>query len=72
MFSLVFWKLAAERAIKSAAQAAIVVFGTAEVTDAFTFNWKAAAGAAGAGAVLSVLTSVASAPFGPDDEPSVV
>lgn len=71
MFTGAFWKQAFERAVKTAAQFAIVGLGGnfASVWDA---DWKVVVGAAGAGAVTSVLTSLASEPFGPTGEPSVV
>jgi hypothetical protein len=61
-----------ERAVKSAAQAAILVVG-ADRLDAFSTDWAHVAGFAIGGFVLSVLTSLASKPLGPDDgSPSVV
>jgi hypothetical protein len=61
-----------ERALKSAAQAAILVIG-ADRLDAFSTDWTTVAGFAVGGFVLSVLTSLASKPLGPDDgSPSVV
>lgn len=72
MLTKEFWSRALERAIKSAAQSAIIVFGASEVTNAFTFDWQAAAGAALAGFTLSVLTSLASTRVGDSDDPSVI
>jgi hypothetical protein len=61
-----------ERAVKSGAQAAILVIG-ADRLDAFSTDWVTVAGFAAGGFVLSVLTSLASKPLGPDDgSPSVV
>ncbi len=66
-----FWRQAAERAIKTAAQAgaAFFVVGSTGVADV---DWATVGGVAGAAAVASVLTSLASAPFGPADSPSLV
>jgi hypothetical protein len=67
-----FWKETFERAVKTAAQLAVAAMGAA------TFNILdlGALEALGLGAltgfVLSVVTSIASAPLGPGDSPSVV
>lgn len=54
----------ADRAIKSFAQAILLYFGGGEaLIDAFTFDWGAALGFGLGGAVLSVLTSMASGSF---------
>lgn len=49
------------RAARSAAQAAILVIGTTAVS-LYDADWKAAVGAAGGMAILSLLTSVAFPP----------
>lgn len=73
MFTASFWKAAAERAIKTAAQCAIVFLGGSQVAlDLWTIDPRGLAGVAAGGAVLSLLTSVASEPFGPDEDPSLV
>lgn len=68
LFSRSFWADAGERALKSAAQAAIGVgvvgdrvFSVLDADPAVLF------GAAATGAVLSLLTSIASAPVGGPD-----
>ncbi|HBJ73756.1 MAG TPA: holin [Actinobacteria bacterium] len=71
MFTLPFWKDAAERAIKTAAQATLALFttnmtGILEVDPVQTFSVAALA------AVVSVLTSVVSSKVGDDDSASVV
>jgi len=71
MYDVLFWKLAAERAIKSACQTVLLMFGAVQV-DVFTVDWKQTAGLAAGAAVLSVLTSVASEPVGAPGDPSVV
>lgn len=76
IWNLGFWKAAGERAVKTAAQAALLAImgsgalSAAEV-DAFTVNWGAAVGFALGGAVLSVLTSIVSNRFGPYWGPSL-
>lgn len=63
---------ALERALKSTAQALILVFGST-VTGWMALNWAYVGYAAGGAFVLSILTSIVSTPFGPDkDDPSLV
>lgn len=74
MFTVHYWKQAAERAVKTAAQTVIagLALSNAGPVDAFQFDYKLALGFACGGAFLSVLTSVASSGFGDDDSPSLV
>jgi hypothetical protein len=62
IFTLPFWLDAAERAVKTAAQAALLAVGADKVLDAMTADWGNVGAFALGGAVLSLLTSVASAP----------
>ena len=71
MFTSKFWRDAFERAVKTAAQAVVVVLG-AEVANVFEVNWTETAGLALGAAALSVLTSIASAPFGDKETASLV
>lgn len=71
MFTKYFWKLSVERAIKSAAQAAILAFGGG-ATNLLSVPGIAVLGAAGAGFVLSVLTSIASNQISEEGTPSLV
>lgn len=64
MFSRLFWAAAAERAVKTAAQV-IVAFAGADAVNAFSVDYERAAGLALGAAVVSVLTSIVSAPAGP-------
>ena len=63
MFTKQFWVDALERAAKTAAQFALVMFG-GDAVDAWNLDWKAILGTMVAGAVTSVLTSVVSLPIG--------
>lgn len=59
MFTRAFWSAAFERAIKTAAQSAVLVIG-ADQFDALAVSWSEVGGFALGGFVLSVLTSVGS------------
>lgn len=67
-----FWRQTAERAAKTAAQGVGLLF----VGDGFNVldvdNWKPIVGAAVTGFVLSVVTSIATAPVGEPDDPSAI
>lgn len=63
MFSVQFWKDAFERAVKSAAQAALLAYG-GDALDVWSLDWKTAVGVVGSGALLSVLTSLGSIALG--------
>ena len=71
IFANAFWKRAAERAIKSAAQAAVLGLGADQI-NAFNVSWGEVGGLAVGGAVLSFLTSLLTAGVGPDNDPSAV
>ncbi|MFV8169807.1 holin [Mycolicibacterium peregrinum] len=60
IYTIQFWKDAGERALKSAAQGAILALGGG-ATNVLALDWLTLAGAAGGGALLSLLTSIASA-----------
>ena len=55
-----WWKAAAIRAIKTAAQTAVATIGTAAVID--QVNWLMVVSASALAGVLSILTSVAGIP----------
>ena len=59
LWSAAFWRDAAERASKTAAQSAILALGGG-AANVLTLDWLTLGGAAGGGALLSLLTSVAS------------
>ena len=63
---------ATERAVKTAAQSALLLLG-ADQLNALSVDWGNVAGFALGGFVLSLLTSLASKPLGSDDgSPSIV
>jgi hypothetical protein len=72
MFTATFWKDAFERAVKTAAQAVILFLGADVALDAVSADWASAGSFALGGAVLSLLTSVVSAPFGEPGTASLV
>lgn len=71
MWTLGFWKESLERAVKTAAQAAVAFFVVGE-TGVADVDWQTVGGVAVIAALVSVLTSLASAPFGQPDSPSLV
>lgn len=70
MFSVAFMKDAFERAVKTAAQFAVVAFG-ADTVNVIGVDALGILGAAGAGFVISFLTSVASTSVGDSDSASL-
>lgn len=66
-----FLKAVAERALKSAAQAAVLVVGASQF-DWVHADWKSIGLSTLAAGGLSVLTSLASIPYGVDGTPSLV
>lgn len=84
MFTRRFWRSAAERAVKTAAQFVLYVIGvgavaeaagpspTAETVNALAWDPVALASSGLAGAVISVLFSLASTRVGDASSPSVV
>ena len=63
MFTLLFWKAAAERAVKTFAQTAGAT-AVAAGTGLLDTDWQTLASVCGMAALLSLATSVASAPVG--------
>ncbi len=71
MWTKGFWKQAAERAVKSAAQALLGMWAL----DGFNVlhaDWRLAAGVAGGACVLSALTSIVTSGIGQPNDPSAV
>ena len=71
MFTKIFVRQIAERAIKTFAQTVVALAGVSQM-DWLTLDWAQLAATAGIAAGLSVLTSIASDKIGPVDSPSVV
>ncbi|MGH3799730.1 MAG: holin [Pseudonocardiaceae bacterium] len=71
MFTYRFWQLASERAIKTFAQTLVAILSATSV-GLLTAPWITALSTAGMAAVLSVLTSMASAPVGEPNSPSLL
>lgn len=72
MWTVKFWKAAAERAVKSAAQALILLWAADGGLNILDVNVTEAFGLSGGAAVLSLLTSVVSAAVGDSSSPSLV
>lgn len=71
MFTRAFWKDAAERAVSTAAQAAIAVLG-ADGFDLLNVDAAAVAGVAVGGAVLSLLKSLVASKVNDPESASLV
>jgi hypothetical protein len=67
-----FWRQAFERALKTAAQGALALIPADTFNILDVDDWRVVLGAALTGAVLSIGTSVVTAPIGPADDPSIV
>lgn len=63
MFTTLFWLATGERSLKTAAQVVVTFLG-ADVVNAFSVDYTRVAGIALGAAVVSVLTSIISAPVG--------
>jgi len=70
MFTVKFVRDAAERALSTAAQSAILVLG-ADQLDAINADWRTVGGFALGGAVLSLLKAIAAAKVGSADSASL-
>ena len=71
MFTKKFWKAAAERAAKTAAEA-LALLWAGDRFNALDADWRMAAGVALGAAILSLLFSLASSRIGQRDDPSLV
>ena len=73
MWTALFWRQVAERAVKTFAQAILALFAADKVFSILDVDLKKTVGVALLALVLSALTSLVSAPIGPDKEsPSLV
>jgi hypothetical protein len=72
-FGRAFWRAAIDRAVKTGAQAVIGIWTIGDgLLNAWEVDPKQAVGLFVGGVVLSLITSVASAPIGPVDSPSTI
>jgi hypothetical protein len=71
MLTGAFWKAAGERAAKSFAQALLLLWVADGGLDMFAVNYQEALGLGLGAAVISLLTSVVSAPVGGNGGPSL-
>lgn len=72
MYTAQFWREAFERAAKTGVQAVLLFLGAGATLDVVTVDWGAAASFAVGGVVLSLLTSIASAPLATKGTASLV
>lgn len=72
MLTAAYWAQAIERALKSAAQALLIVWGASQINVLSIANWTTALSVVLSAALVSLLTSLASVPFGPAASPSLV
>lgn len=63
LWTVAFWKAAVERAAKTFAQALVALIGATQIS-VLELDWGQMLGVAATASVVSVLTSMASAPFG--------
>ena len=71
MFTITFWKDAAERAIRTAAQALLALWAT-DISGVLEVDWTQAGSVAALAAVTSVLMSIASTGRGNPETASAV
>lgn len=71
MWTRHFWRQAAERSVKSAAQALIGMWAL-DGFNVLNAHWDLAAGIAGGAALLSALTSIVTSNMGEPNDPSAV
>lgn len=70
MYDIRFWQAAGERAVKTFAQALLALIGTSAV-GIMDLDWLQMFSVALTATVVSILTSIVSANFGPNPGPSL-
>ena len=71
MYTLTFWKDAAERAIRTAAQALLALWAT-DVSGVLAVDWVQAGSVSALAALMSLLMSVAASGTGSQDSASTI
>jgi hypothetical protein len=71
MYTLTFWKDAAERAIRTAAQALLALWAT-DVSGVLAVDWVQAGSVSALAALMSLLMSVAATGTGSQDSASTI
>ncbi len=71
MWTVIFWKRTADRAVRSAAQG-LVTSGLGAASNLYTWDWKIGLGTAASMGLLSLATSLAGSAVGDPDDPGVV
>lgn len=73
MLTAAFWGAALERGVKTVAQVLLSLFVVGEkLFNVYEFDWLSASGIAVGAFVISLLTSLVSAPVSPAGSPSLV
>jgi hypothetical protein len=72
MFTKIFWLGTLERAVKTFAQALLLVFVGDNAYNVISVNWPESLALAATGALISVLTSLVSSRIGEKNSPSLV
>ncbi len=72
MFTWRFWRETIERSVKTGAQTVTVALGGSEVLNLFEMDFLLLVGAFGAGALLSVMTSLGTMRIGASNSPSAI
>ena len=71
MYTITFWKDAAERAIRTAAQALLALWAT-DVSGVLAVDWTQAASVAALAALTSILMSIAATGVGNSQDASAI
>lgn len=71
IFTILFWKEATERAVKTAAQT-FLALDAGETFNLLSVDWQAMLGVAGGAAFLSYMTSIVSASITKRPSPSLI